>query len=166
MNKKTIWTIVAIIVVIFVVWGISKNTQKAGGETIRIGVLLPLSGPVAYIGENMQKGFESALSEINKNKNVFELIYEDNKNNPADAVTGAKKLVELDNVDILITTMSGSSVAVASYMKGSDRHVPLIATGVYADIPGTYSDTFQMYIGVESEGDALKRWVEKIKPDN
>ena len=165
MNKKTIWTIVAIIVVILVVWGITKNTNNVNEQTIKVGILLPLSGPAGFIGENMQKGFETALKNINKNQEQIKLFYEDNNNTPAGALSATKKLIDLNKVDILITSMSSPSIAVASYLKDNKSNLPLIATGVYADIPLIYQNTFQMAITLKSEADAYKRWEEKVKPN-
>jgi len=80
-------------------------------RTIRIGVLAPLTGVVAYCGEDMTIGFESALEEIKKdypNVNV-DLIYEDTQFSPRITVTAAQKLINEDNVKVILGACSSSS---------------------------------------------------------
>ncbi len=155
--KKIIGIIVLILVVLgLVVWGVTKSSSNT--NVVKIGVLVPLSGPTSFVGEIMKKGFDQALNEINANGKVLEVYYEDNKNSPNDAVLATKNLIELKKVDVIITSTSGSSIAVASYLNGLNKNIPLFATFVYADIPSIYKNAFQMFVSNASESDAFKNW--------
>jgi branched-chain amino acid transport system substrate-binding protein len=160
--KKIIGVILLVLVIIgLIVWSVTKSTSDS--KAVKIGVLVPLSGPTAFVGEIMKKGFDQALSEINANGKVLEVYYEDNKNSPNDAVLAAKNLIELKKVDVIITSTSGSSIAVASYLKGLNKNIPLFATFVYADIPSIYKNAFQMFVSNASESDAFKNWRNEVK---
>lgn len=82
--------------------------------SVKIGVLAPLTGPLSAQGQWMKEGLELAKQELEQ-KNIFvELIYEDDKCNPLEAVNGAKKLLDLDKVDAIIGPYcSGPTLAVA-----------------------------------------------------
>src|SRR3989338_6293699 len=72
-------------------------------DEIKIGVVAPLSGPVAQFGEFMKLGFDLAVEEINAaggidGKNV-RLIYEDSKCIDQKALLSAlNKLKDIDQV--------------------------------------------------------------------
>ncbi len=74
----------------------------AQAEPIKIGVILPLTGDFAFFGEQAKEGLEIALQEINKDQKQVEVIYEDEKCLPKNAVTAFKKLVTIDKVKYLI----------------------------------------------------------------
>jgi branched-chain amino acid transport system substrate-binding protein len=94
----------AVALILFVV---SCTTGEAIKEdTIKIGVVTPLSGKGAIQGEWTQRGLEIALSEINL---PIQLVYEDSQFNPQKALDATKKLVEVDNVPIVITSSGASS---------------------------------------------------------
>lgn len=72
---------------------------------IKIGVLTPLSGTYAGIGQQVRWGVELAAAEINAAGGIdgrqVVLVFEDEEANPAVAVQKAEKLFSVDNVDFL-----------------------------------------------------------------
>jgi branched-chain amino acid transport system substrate-binding protein len=157
MNK--IIKIVSVVVVLIIITGIVWVNNKAPKEILKIGVLAPLSGPSTIIGEKIQKGINEAVLAINKDGKIIEIIFEDNKNEAQAAISGARKLLDLDKVDILFTSMSGPSLAVVSLAK--EKNIPLIATVVYADVTPQYKNALQFYISAKSEADALLNFSKK-----
>jgi len=108
----------------------------AQSTPIRIGVVTPLSGTYAGIGQQVRWGLDLAAREINAAGGVsgrqLELIYEDEEANPAVAVQKAEKLFQVSKVDFLTGTVnSGSTLAVGQV---AERNGKLIATTVsFAD---------------------------------
>lgn len=90
---------------------------------LKIGVLLPLSGPAAIWGKSMQDGIEIARTEL-QNQNL-EIIYEDTKANPAESVTAYNKL-KMQKPDIIISAISRSTIPIIPLAE-ADK-IPLIAT--------------------------------------
>lgn len=70
-----------------------------------IGVNLPLTGNGSYFAEEVKKGLKLTFDYINEksDKLFLNVIYEDNKMNPKDAVTITKKFLEIDGVDLIIS---------------------------------------------------------------
>lgn len=77
-----------------------------GGDTIKIGVNLELSGAVASYGTSELSGIELAVEEINAAGGVdgkeLELVKVDNKSEPAEATSAALKLITQDKVIAII----------------------------------------------------------------
>jgi branched-chain amino acid transport system substrate-binding protein len=90
------------------------------GQEIKIGGLATLEGPFAVPGQDSMRGIELALAEHNMmagGKKIV-LIKGSSNANPDVAVNAARKLVEQDNVEILIGPLSGSEgLAVKQYAK-------------------------------------------------
>src|SRR5215207_6609112 len=101
---------------------------------IKVGVMGPLSGPYAIIGEEVRNGFDLYLSEIGYQAGgrKIELIFEDTQAKPDVGLTKAKKLVELDGVSFLGGIVS-SSVAYALRDYVVSQNVPLVMTVASAD---------------------------------
>ena len=104
---------------------------------IRVGVVTPLSGTYAGIGQQVKWGLDLAAAQINAAGGVMgrrlELVYEDEEANPAVATQKAEKLFQVAKVDFLTGTVnSGSTLAVGQVAERNNR---LIATTV--SLPAT-----------------------------
>ena len=85
---------------------------------IQIGINVPLSGVVAFLGQDEKLGYDLALEEINDAGGVLgrvlELIYVDNQCSPTEGVTAHRQLMDLHNV---VATIGGScSSATLAFM--------------------------------------------------
>jgi branched-chain amino acid transport system substrate-binding protein len=101
-------------------------------DTIKIGIIQPLTGSVAYNGTTDVNGIKLALSEINAKGGVLgkkvELVIEDGQCKPANSVNAAEKLIQRDKVVGLIGAFCSSATAAIMPVAQSNK-VPLI-TGV------------------------------------
>lgn len=113
MNKKTIFSVIVLMLIVVVVLVNYKNNEDS--NTVKIGYFAPLTGPAAETSEQMFNSFKLAYSQnpsIN-GKNI-KVLYEDDGCDPKKAVAAAKKFIEVDKVDILVSGVcSGSTLAVA-----------------------------------------------------
>jgi len=80
---------------------------------IKIGFLAALSGVFAQVGKDMVDGSNLYLEEVGSKMGgrKVELLVEDDEGTPAAALTKARKLVELNKVDLL----TGEALAAAGY---------------------------------------------------
>jgi branched-chain amino acid transport system substrate-binding protein len=138
---------------------------------IRIGVVTPLSGTYAGIGQQVKWGLDMAAKEINATGGVMgrqiELIYEDEEANPAVAVQKAEKLFQVSKVDFLTGTVnSGSTLAVGQVAERNDR---LIATTVsFADsitADKCSPNVFRVNARAGMQSAALADWMAATKPN-
>ena len=101
----------------------------ASADTIKIGVTEPLTGAVAASGNYVVQGAKIAESLINQDGGVLgqqiELIIEDNKSNPKEAVLTAEKLIVRDGVSVLMGAWS-STYTLAVMPKLMEYGVPMV----------------------------------------
>src|SRR5436309_5457779 len=106
----------------------------AGGDAqapgpIKIGVIQPLSGPVAASGNYVRMGAEIARDWINARGGVngrrVELVIEDNKSDPKEAASAAEKLIVRDKVPAIMGAW-GSSMTLAAMPKLEEYGVPMV----------------------------------------
>ena len=83
-------------------------------KTIKIGMILPYSGAVAIIGEEITNALELAFEEVNYEVSgrKLKIIRADTEYKPNIALKKARELIASEKVDILAGTVS-SSVALA-----------------------------------------------------
>ncbi|HEV8440462.1 MAG TPA: ABC transporter substrate-binding protein, partial [Methylomirabilota bacterium] len=98
-------------------------------EPIKIGVIQPLSGPVAASGNYVRMGAEIARDWINARGGVLgrqvQLLIEDNKSDPKEAATAAEKLIVRDKVPVIMGAW-GSSMTLAAMPKLEEYGVPMV----------------------------------------
>lgn len=108
----------------------SEEGAAGGGQgPIRIGVAQPLSGPVAEAGQAVANGAKIAAEEINAAGGIdgrkIELVIEDDANDPATCVNVAQKLINQDQVPVIMGGW-GSSCTLAMEPVTSRAQVPLL----------------------------------------
>jgi branched-chain amino acid transport system substrate-binding protein len=139
-------------------------------DPIKIGVVTPLSGTYAGIGQQVKWGLELATKEVNAVGGIMgrqvELSFEDEEANPSVAVQKADKLFQVGKVDFLTGTVnSGSTLAVGQV---AERAGKLIATTVsFADsITGEKCspNVFRVNARAGQQSAALAVWLAKEKP--
>jgi branched-chain amino acid transport system substrate-binding protein len=98
-------------------------------DVIKIGVLMPLSGPIAGPGAGMVLAAHVAAKQINDTGGVFgrpiKLVVEDVATDPKMASDAVQKLVEVDGVQVIIGPPTSAQVlSIAPYV--NSRKVVLI----------------------------------------
>jgi branched-chain amino acid transport system substrate-binding protein len=111
--KKGLWVIVFSVFV----FGCLIPMTTLAGDSIKVGILGPMTGPNVDIGCTMRDGAILAMEEINAEGGIagkkFEWVIVDDEASPAKSVNGAKKLVFKDKVDLIIgPANSGCALAV------------------------------------------------------
>jgi branched-chain amino acid transport system substrate-binding protein len=98
-------------------------------ETIKIGVTQPLTGAFAASGNYVAQGARLAEEDINNAGGVLgrkiQLIVEDNKSNPTEAVATAEKLTQKDKVPVMMGAWS-STLTLAVMPKLMEYEVPML----------------------------------------
>jgi len=85
--------------------------------TVNIGVIIPLTGPISFVGQLIKEGVELAKNEINANsiKNGFklEIQYSDNKGLPKDTVSIIQRNIQIDKIKLFLIAPTPACMAVA-----------------------------------------------------
>lgn len=141
--------------------------QPAVADPIKIGVVQPLTGPVADAGAYVVSGLRIGVDRINANGGVcgrmIEPIIQDGKNDPQESANAAELLITRDRVPIIMGAWgSSSSLAVMPVM---ERHgVPLLvetsSSGKISEpeTPG-FNWTFRISPMSKMEADASESYI-------
>lgn len=110
--------------------GLVLAAGNAGAQdAIKIGVNQPLTGAVAASGNYVTNGARLAEEAINRKGGVLgkkiQLIIEDNKSNPKEAVAAAEKLIVRDKVPVMMGAWS-STYTLAVMPKLMEYGVPML----------------------------------------
>lgn len=82
-------------------------------QTVKIGVIVPLTGDMAFAGAEVRNGMLLAASELKDTKRNYELLFEDNALDLKRSVSAARKLLDVDKVDVVITLWPPTANVVA-----------------------------------------------------
>lgn len=109
--------------------GTLAATPAWAADPIKIGVSQPLTGSVAASGNYVTNGAKIAAAKINEEGGLLgrevELIIEDNKSNPREAVNAAEKLILRDEVPVIMGAWS-STFTLATMPKLEEYGVPMV----------------------------------------
>jgi len=112
---------------IALVMGMTGFPAFADIESIKIGMIGPMSGPCAFQGASMKNAAEMAVAEINQKGGIqgkkIELNIEDDESTPVKAVNAAQKLVTKDRV-LSVVGHYNSSCTLASMEVTQRNKVP------------------------------------------
>ncbi len=139
-------------------------------DPIKIGVVTPLTGTYAGIGQQVKWGLELAVKQVNAAGGVLgrplELVVEDEEANPAVATQKAEKLFQVAKVDFLTGTVnSGSTLAVGQVAERNDRIASTTVSFSDAITGDKCSpNVFRVNARAGMQSAALAQWVAKAKP--
>ncbi|MFZ1208177.1 MAG: penicillin-binding protein activator, partial [Pseudolabrys sp.] len=103
-------------------------------QPIKIGLLVPLTGPLATPGTDMVDGFKLFWEQVNNmaGGRKVEYVIADTTCNPDQAITQARRLVHQEKVQIMIGPLCGhEGPAVAQVSK--ETGIPLVMDTAGAD---------------------------------
>ena len=113
MNKKNIGILAIIVIVIIAAIGFNNRNTAHNPETLKIGVIAPLSGDFGAVGENFVNGIKTAkVAYEKKTGNTVELVIENDGGEATKGLSAFKKLSEVDKVDGMINTFTSTMDAI------------------------------------------------------
>lgn len=157
MNKdKIIWLIAVIALVSVLVAYFKYNQPPVKKEIVKIGIILPLTGDAASYGKSLQEGIMTADSLLNDSLGFdLEIIYEDSKAEPQQAVSAMNKLISADKVNSVIGDMFTSTTLAIAPIAEKNNILLLSPTGSANEISKGKKQVFRIYPSEIEEGNTL-----------
>ena len=114
-NNKSLITLLALMFVFMGTVFFPGCAKKP--KEIKIGAILPLTGPSSLLGEMAKKGLILAEKDINSKGAIdgipLKVIFEDGKADPNSSVSAFRKLITANKIKFVITTHSSVGLALA-----------------------------------------------------
>ncbi|TNF55218.1 MAG: branched-chain amino acid ABC transporter substrate-binding protein [Gammaproteobacteria bacterium] len=149
---------------------LASATMGVGAvETIKVGVVAPLTGPQAHLGKDIENGARLAVDAINATnpslggKPVqFSLQAEDDQADPKTATVVAQKLVDEGAKGVVGHLNSGASIPASRIY--SDNGIPQVspASTAVAYTHQGFKTTFRLMANDSQQGKALGQYAVKL----
>ncbi|MCO6048757.1 ABC transporter substrate-binding protein [Mesorhizobium sp. RP14(2022)] len=147
-------------------------SAQAFADTIKIGLLAPLTGPAAADGQEYQRGAQMAIDEINAaggfNGNTFELVVGDVKDQSAGNVTSAVERL-LGDPDVHFITTGYASLTNFEIDNMAEAEMPYILSAtsqqtrdIIAPEPEKYGCCWSMTPSFDAYNTDVTFFVEKL----
>jgi branched-chain amino acid transport system substrate-binding protein len=146
MNKK-ITLIVGLIILIVVVMLVG-DADGRNQQGLKIGVVTPLTGGVAYWGESTVVGVRMAEEGLAKDGIKIKFILEDGQLDPKVALNAAQKLVNVDKVNAIFSEFNPASIAVSSFLE--DKNVFHLYNSVIVSPLAQSPNNFKTYLDYQA----------------
>lgn len=161
--KKKLLGLLLVLVMVMTACGPQTQTQEEG-DTILIGGIGPLTGPVSTYGVTSMNAAKMAIAEINAQGGILgkqvKFLLEDDKGDNTEALNAYNKLVDQGVVAILGTITSGPSAAIAPATK--EDNMPMVTpTGTQLNITQGNPNYFRVCFTDPFQGEILAQYVKE-----
>lgn len=158
---KVYWTLTCILISVIylasVLYSCGKQGPKGPALKVKMGGLIPLSGPLAEFGDAFINGGDLAVEQFTKAGFRIEMKYEDTKTFPKSGSEAAKNLVQKENIQVLIgAASSGVSLNVATTVSIPSQILQISYASTSPLISFLYDDTNKDFLFRTCPSDALQ----------
>lgn len=109
-----------------------KSLHASAADVLRIGTILSVSGPAAFLGQDMKDGAQLAVDEINGAGGIdgrkIDWIFYDSQSQTQQAITEARRLISNDTVEMIVGGGNMSGIALAIAPMAEAAKIPFIST--------------------------------------
>jgi len=129
--------------------GCNSGANKGASDKIQIGAVYPLTGAVASTGQNIKRGIDMAVEDINASGGVLgkkiEIVYGESQGDPKIGMSEAERLMTQGNVPVMLGAYQSGVTEVISQVAEKNA-TPLLSAISTADVLTTrgYKYFFRM----------------------
>ena len=172
MRHQTPWVVSRILLAAILILGAgcARQDQSSQGneEPITIGAVLPLTGPISFLGQSERQGMSVAADKINAQGGVLgqdvRIVFEDSNPQGDQGVSAARNLIDTEEANFIFTSTTGVSNTIKqSVIDGSNALQFVFAMD--GRIPRGMENVFRIYPGIIEEGETLLRYVRMVQPE-
>ncbi len=126
LDKKTkswlfVGAAVLVILVLILIFSPSSSENPSNKETVKIGVTLPLTGDIAFLGIPDKNAVEMAKDDFAANsKYDYKLFFEDDSYDSKKVTSNLQKFTNIDNVDVVTSLGSMPANIIAPIAQEKD----------------------------------------------
>lgn len=171
MKKRILFGAVSLAMACALFAGCSKGAGEANSNEIKIGMITPLTGPVATFGVSAKEGAQLAVKEINDkggiNGKKIKLVVEDDEADQTKSVNAYNTLVDNEKVVAMLGPVtSGATLAVVP--NATQNKMPLLTPTAtepnVTKVGGEY--TFRACYLDSYQGETLAKYAKEINKKN
>jgi len=166
--SKWRWILFTLLVVSVAVIAVAcdRKTETAPRE-LTVGVIFPMSGNLGYIGQMESDGMRLAVEDLNAqtgpNVARLRLQIDDSQGKPDVAVTAAKKMMSVDKIKVIFSSISSLTLALKPTVQTNGGI--LIGCCMHPDFYRNSPNVFRFYEGVEQEASGFVEYFRRLAGD-
>ncbi|MCB0722162.1 MAG: penicillin-binding protein activator [Ignavibacteriae bacterium] len=131
-------------------------------NTIKIGIVIPQTGNLAYIGAQIRNGVELAKEEIGDT--LIEVIFEDSKGNPNSGISAVNKLISINEVDFLMVNLTSVAIPSIPIISRTESYGFMLST--YPEILEGSKNCFRIFTSGEQEAEIIAKEINSKEVKN
>jgi branched-chain amino acid transport system substrate-binding protein len=139
----------------------------AQGAPIRIGSIFSYTGPAAFLGDRMKRSVELLVEESNKRGGIngrrIESIIYDAASESTKAVLAAKRLIEQDQVDVIVGDGNRSDIGLALIPTVQRAEVPLMSVSGATGLVEPVRDRAWVFKSTVNDTEVIARLLDFFK---
>lgn len=136
-------------------------------DPVKIGSILSITGPAAFLGEDMKLGMEMAVEDINAaggiNGKPVQWVFYDAESQSAKALNATRRLLSQDRVDIVVGGGNMSGIALAMAPMTERAKVPFISTEGSMQIVTPVAERPQTFKSTVDDDQMIERLMDYFK---
>ena len=140
--------------------GLWSSAARAA-EPLRVGSILSVTGPAAFLGEDMKAGLELAVDEFNAAGGMggrkIEWTYYDAESQTQKGITATRRLISQDKVELILSGGNMSGIALAMAPITNAAKVPFISSEGALAIVTPVAERQYVFKSTVDDGDVLER---------
>jgi branched-chain amino acid transport system substrate-binding protein len=148
----------------FIVGSIFFSACENGKQdTVKIGVILPLTGSSADAANQIKDGIELALDQFVKNSPEvkIELIYGDSKNQAKDGLSEYNRIKSIEGAKFFIASNSGVVAPLVETVKNDKDIIMMTTVNSAMGVPQAGENIYRIFVSVENEAKTMAGFISK-----
>jgi branched-chain amino acid transport system substrate-binding protein len=140
---------------------LNKTTTTDKNNIVKIGAILPMTGPTGYLGEGESLGVKLAMAERKPTDPKIDFVFEDSKGKPDVALSAMQKLLNVENIKIHVVSTTAPVQATLPAYKSSGKDVLVIAQAMVPSVTKDYPFAYRLYATSDEETDLLAAYAKE-----
>jgi branched-chain amino acid transport system substrate-binding protein len=142
----------------------------AANEPLRVGSILSVTGPAAFLGEDMKAGLQLAVDEINVgggiNGRKLDWTFYDAESQTQKAISATRRLISQDKVELIISGGNMSGIALAMAPMAEAAGIPFISSEGALAIVTPVAERKWVFKSTVDDEDVLERIADYLAKKN
>jgi branched-chain amino acid transport system substrate-binding protein len=141
--------------------GLIAGRARADEVPLKVGSVLSVTGPAAFLGEDMKAGLQLAVDQANAAGGIggrkIEWTFYDAESQTQKALTATRRLISQDRVDLIVSGGNMSGIALAMAPMAEAAKLPFISSESALAIVTPPAERRWTFKSTVNDGDVLDR---------
>jgi branched-chain amino acid transport system substrate-binding protein len=149
-------TTIVVLILLVVTINFAFFSENKTNDEFTIGVIAPLTGAQAFLGEGIVQGIKLAVNEMQANGEKVKAIYEDSQGDVATAVSAYNKIKATSDVDVFVLVSTGDEAILD--LAGKDKIPVILTVSSTSGLPSKNKYTFRYFTNADDDAPEMAKY--------